>query len=171
MARTSHGYHVDAGLDVQISHLVRGEVFIGYLEQHFNQSVAKPLPNVAGLDFGAQLDWYVDQRVTLHISGSRQLSDVVLAGTSVADTKGATVSADYEFRPNIILQARASYSESRFIGSTRTDVYPGAGIGVKYLVNNYVSANLNYNYSQRAASVAASKYQDNTISLGLSFHI
>ena len=51
------------------------------------------------------------------------------------------------------------------------DDYPGAGIGVKYLLNRYVSANLNYNYSERSANVPSVNFTDDMISLGLTFHI
>jgi hypothetical protein len=57
----------------------------------------------------------------------------------------------------------------------RTDEYPGAGIGVKYLINRYVSANLNYNYSDRSSNAPSASstvdFTDNMISLGLTLHI
>jgi hypothetical protein len=168
--RSSHGFRVNGGLDIQLTHLLAGELFVGYLNQSFAQDVPTPLPNVSGFDYGAELDWYVSPVLTAHLSGSRQLADVVISGASVADNKNVTVSADYEFRPNIILQARASYTDSRFVGTTRTDTYPGAGVGVKYLLNRYVSANLNYNYSERSTDVSGVQYTDNTISIGLTLH-
>ncbi len=57
------------------------------------------------------------------------------------------------------------------MGTTRTDNYPGAGVGVKYLMNRYMSANLNYNYSDRSSNFPGINYTDNMISLGLSLHI
>ncbi len=169
--RSSHGYRLNGGLDVQLTHLLAGELFLGYLNQSFAQNVPTPLPNVSGFDYGAELDWYASPTFTVHLSGSRQLADVTITGASVADNKMVALSADYEFRPNIILQARVSYTDSRFVGTTRTDTYPGAGVGVKYLVNRYVSANLNYNYSERSTDVSGVQYTDNTISIGLSLHV
>ena len=142
-----------------------------FLNQSFAQNVPTPLPNVSGFDYGAELDWYASPTFTVRLSGSRQLADVTITGASVADNKMVALSADYEFRPNIILQARVSYTDSRFVGTTRTDTYPGAGVGVKYLVNRYVSANLNYNYSERSTDVSGVQYTDNTISIGLSLHV
>ena len=169
--RSSHGYHFDAGLDMQITHLVTGEVFVGYLDQHFAQNVPHPLKNVSGLDYGVQLDWFASPRLTFHLNGSRLLQDVVLANVSTADNKSIKFSGDYEFRPNVIVQGYVSYAGVNYVGSTRTDDYPGAGIGVKYLLNRYVSANLNYNYSERSANVPAVNFTDDMISLGLTLHI
>ena len=169
--RSSHGFRVDGGVDMQITHLLAGELFLGYLNQSFAQNVPTPLPNVSGFDYGAELDWYASPLLTVHLSGSRQLADVIITGASVADNKNVAVSADYEFRPNIILQGRVSYTDSRFVGTIREDTYPGIGIGVKYLVNRTVSANLYYNYSERSTNISGVQYNDNTISIGLSLHL
>lgn len=169
--RSSHGYRVDGGLNLQISHLVAGEIYAGYLQQSFAQNVPLPLPNVSGFDFGAQLDWYISPVFTAHLSGSRTLDDVILSGVSVADNKNVAISAEYEFRPNIIVLGRFSYTDSRYVGSSRTDSYPSVGVGVKYLMNRYVSADFNYTYSDRATDIAAFKYTDNTVSFGLTLHL
>jgi len=166
--RSSHGFRVDGGVNLQLTHLVRGEVFVGYLSQNF---ASPALKDISGFDYGVQLDWFVSDVLTAHLSGRRTLDDVVLSGVSLADNKSVYASADYEFRPNIILQAHASYTNTTYGGSTRTDNYPGAGVGVKYLVNQYASLNLNYNYSQRSTQSSAFEYTDNTVSIGLSLHI
>ncbi len=95
----------------------------------------------------------------------------MLAGASAADNKSIRFSGDYEFRPDIIVQGYVSYADVSYVGTTRTDEYPGAGIGVKYLLNRYVSANLNYNYSERSANVPGVNFTDDMISLGLTLHI
>lgn len=165
--RSSHGYRIDGGLNLQISHLVSGEVFVGYMQQNFSA----PLSDISGIDFGAQLDWYVSPILTAHISGKRTLDNVILSGVSAADNKSVLFSADYEFRPNIIVQGRAGYTNTRYVGSGRTDDYPTAGIGISYLVNRYASLNVNYNYSERSTDTAALSYTNNTVSIGLALHI
>ncbi len=169
--RSSHGYHADGGVNLQISHLLAGEVYVGYLQQFFPQNVLTPLKNVSGFDFGAELNYFATPLLTLHLTGKRTLDDVVLAGASVADNKNIGVSGDYEFRPNVILQARATYTDARYTGIAQSESYPGVGVGVKYLLNRYATFNLNYYYSNRSTNVAASEYTDNTVSAGLSLHI
>lgn len=169
--RSSHGYRIDGGLDVQISHLVAGDIFVGYLKQSFAQDVPTPLPDVSGLDYGVQLDWYASPILTLHLNGQRQLSDVIINRASVSDDKLIKLSGDYEFRPNVIVQANVAYTDSRFVGTARTDHYPGAGISVKYLMNNYMSANVSYNYNERSSNLSGLSYKDNMVSIGLNLHI
>jgi hypothetical protein len=169
--RSSHGFRVDGGLDLQITHLLSGEVFAGYVEQHFAQDVATPLKNVSGLDFGAKLDWYASPLLTVHLNGKRTLDDVTITGASVADNKSVSLSADYELLRNIIVQGNVSFTDSAFIGTTRKYTYPGAGLGVKYLVSNYASLDLAYSYSKRSANISGADFSDNTVSLNLKFHI
>jgi hypothetical protein len=171
LRRSSHGYRVDGGMDLQISHLVSGEIFIGYLQQSFAHNGVHSLKDVSGFDYGAQLDWYVSPMLTLHLSGARRLDDVVLTGVSVVDNKSVTASADYELLPNVILQARGGYVDSKYVGSDRSDQYPMVGVGVKYLMNRYVGLDAGYTYSERSTNSSSLHYSDNTVNIGLTLHI
>jgi hypothetical protein len=174
LARSSHGYRVHGGVDLQITHLVKGEVFLGYMSQNFPQNVplaAYSLQNLSGLDYGAQLDWYVSPILTLHLNGSRQIGQVILQHTSGADNKSISLSADYEFLRNVIVQANVSYVHSSYIGTTRTDDYPAAGLVVKYLINEYASADVSYHFSQRASNSPGVEFTDNLIGIGLTLQL
>lgn len=166
--RTSHGYHVQGGLDLQISHLVHGEVYLGYVSQSFKA----PLQDVSGIDYGIKLDYYVSPVLTLHLNGAHQLQDVTLSNISVADNKSISLGADYEFRPNVIVQASVFYVDSRYIGTHYSDQYPGFHMGVSYLLNRYVSADASYDYTSRSTDRPSDvKYNDNMLSVGLKFHL
>lgn len=169
--RSSHGYRVDTGLDLQISHLLAGQVYVGYLEQLFSQSVPLPLKNVSGLDYGVGLDWFATPILTVHLNGTKQISDTTLGGVSASEDSIIKLSADYEFRYNVLLQGYVSYTHSQLVGTTRTDDYPGAGVGVKYLMNRYLSADLNYAYGERSSNFAGVSYSDNSVSIALTAHL
>ncbi len=81
--------------------MLAGEIFLGYLEQHYAQDVPIPVKSVSGLDYGVTLDWYADPIVTVHLTASKQISDVTLGDVSAADNNLVKLSADYEFRRNI----------------------------------------------------------------------
>ncbi len=169
--RSSDGYRIDTGLDMQITHLLSGEVYVGYLEQRYSKSVPIPLPSVSGIDYGANLDWYADERLTVHLNGARVLSDVTIAGVSATQDDNVKLSADYEFRYNIIVQPYVGYTHSKFIGTNRTDDYPSAGVTVSYLMNRYISLDAGYHYSKRTSNVSGADYSDDTVSVGLNLHI
>ena len=169
--RTAEGYHIGFGVDLQISELLAGSVLVGYLTRDFSNVGIAPLKDVFGIDYDIQLDWFVQPDLTLHLNGKRTLNNVILTGVSMADDKPISISADYEFRPNIILQGKFSYTYSDYVGTNRTDEYPSIQIGARYLVNSYGSLVLNYTYSDRSSNVALFNYSDNMISLGFKLQI
>ncbi|MEJ1969743.1 MAG: outer membrane beta-barrel protein [Rhizomicrobium sp.] len=165
--RSSNGYRFDAGLTLQLTHLLAGDVYVGYLDQNF----AAPLKNISGVDYGVALDWFATPLLTVHLNGAHQISDVTLGGVSASDDKLIKLSADYEFRRNVIFQGYFSYTQSTLAGSPRTDDYPGAGVSVRYLMNRYMSVNLDYNYGERSSNFGNVEYTDNMVSVGLALHI
>ena len=100
--------------------------------------------------------------------GGRTISDVTIYDVSATDNKSIKLGVDYEFQKNIIVLAYASYTDSQFIGTSRTDDYPAASISVRYLMNEYSSLNLSYHYSQRSRLNAPFiDFSDDTINLQL----
>lgn len=169
--RSSHGYSIDSGLDLQITHLLSGEVFLGYRAQNYSQNVSNPLSDFSGLDYGANLNWYADQMLTVHLTASRTLSDVTVSGASGSDNKSVALSADYEVLRDLIWQADVKYTESKYVGMDRKYKYPGAGTALKWLMNRYMSLNISYDYSSRSANVSGAKFTDNIVSITLQSHI
>jgi hypothetical protein len=169
--RSSNGYRIDGGVDMKISELVAGQIYVGYLEQSFSQNVPLPLRDISGVDYGVALDWFASPLLTVHLNGLRQINDTTLSSTSASEDSSIKLSADYELDYNLLLNAFVSYTNSRLVGTTRTDNYPGVGVGVKYLMNRYLSAYVAYAYSQRSSNFSGVNFSDNTVSIGLIGHL
>jgi hypothetical protein len=165
--RASHGYLVNGGVDMMLTHLLRGELFVGYLDQSYRA----PLKDVSGLDYGANLDYYATGFLTLHLTASRTVNDTTIAGASASNDQLVGLSADYELLRNLIVQANASYHDSKYNPDIRDDKYTDLGLGVKYLINRYFSAHLRYTYEHRDSTVTGANYNDNIISIGLTGHL
>jgi hypothetical protein len=164
--RSSNGYRLDAGVDLQLTHLISGEVYAGYMEQSFKA----PLSDIRGIDYNAKLDWLIDPLVTLHLQGTRTLSQTTLPGVSASEDSSVTLSADYEFRRNILVLAHASYLESTFPGSDRQDTVPDVGVNVNYLFDRHLSAQLSYDYSERNSNAPGVNFKDHLITLAITAH-
>jgi len=169
--RSSNGFKFDGGVDLQLTNLIDGEIYAGYLEQHYAQNVVNPLTNIAGLDFGGQINWYPMQLLTVHLSAAHTISDVILSGVSASEDDAGKLSAEYELGYNLIAQAYGGYTHSHLKGSSRSDDYPSAGINLKYLMNEYLSANLSYDHDERSSNAVNASYQDNMISFRITGHI
>ena len=169
--RASHGYRYDTGLTLKISQLVRGEFYVGYLKQDFAANPIYPLSAVAGFDYGGQLDWFVTPLLTVHLGGTRQLSDTTFAGIAIEDARRGDLSADYEILRNLIATARVSVVQTDYSGSPYHDTTVGAGIKLEYLVNRYAAVHVDYGFERRTSNRVLGAYTDNMIGIGLSLHV
>jgi hypothetical protein len=163
LEHTSSGYRLDSGLDMQLSPLVKGTVFVGYLQQNFKA----PFHDVSGIDFGSQVDWFATQLITVHLATARNLYDTTIPGASSEDERTVRLSADYEFLRNLIIQPNLGYENDIFDGISRDDRIVTAGLNVKYLITQQFSLYANYAHSERDSNVGGNDFSDNLVSVGL----
>ena len=167
LQRDNHGYRVDVGLDAEVTHLLVGSIFAGYLDEHYHA----PLLNISGFDFGANLDWSVTPLWTLHLTATRTLNSTTLNNASAEDNQSVRLSADFNPRDDIVINGYVGYIDSNFNSAVRHDTYTLAGIGLSYYMNRNVSAKLGYDYQLRNSSVTGQGYHDNTVSIGLQLQL
>jgi hypothetical protein len=161
--RNNHGYDVDFGLDMLVTDLVKGEVFAGYLNQHYNA----PLPNVSGFNYGAKLDWNASPFWTFHLLASRTLNGTDLAGASTEDDQAVQLSVDYLIRQNITITVTGSYLDAKYAGSPRDDTYPAVSARLTYNLNRWMSLYASEAYQSRNSSIVDQNFGDNVVSIGL----
>jgi hypothetical protein len=161
--RDSNAYHVGAGLEFFPTHLIKGELFGGYV----NESFKKPFNNTSAFDYGAKLTWYATPLMTLHLTASRMFNDTTIIGASATDDQSFGASLDYELLRNLILQTSVNYTDRKFDGITRDDKYLEAAFNAKWLINRYMSANIGYVYTNRNSSVPGQDFTDNAVMAGL----
>lgn len=160
--RDSQGYHADVGSNFFISHLVQGQVYIGYLTQNFSSPVLK---DIHALDYGANVNWYATPLFTFHLGAARTIDDSTIAGVSATNDQTVYASADYELLRDLILQAEIGYTAMRFVASTRTDRQPGASLGATWLIDHNFRLLGEYQYQHRNSNVAGQQYTQNIFTL------
>ncbi|HEX3653762.1 MAG TPA: outer membrane beta-barrel protein [Rhizomicrobium sp.] len=170
--RSSTGGRIDAGISFAPNKTWNGEVYLGWLHQEFKS----PLPDFSTIDYGAAIDWYPSDILTVHFTASRAASDIVLPGFTVSDDQTFRLSADYEARHDVIVQGVVGYTNSHLEGPSfaRTDQYPSAGVTVRYLINRYAGAEFGYVYSSRHSApnpFEVLNFRDQIFSAGLRLHI
>lgn len=165
--RNNNGATYVAGLDMLVTDLIKGQVFVGYLSQNYKA----PLVNISGFDWGANVDWDASPLWTFHLTASRMLNGTTIALASAEDDESVRVGVDYSLRRNVLLQAHVGYIDSVFNGSSRDDKYTDAGLGAQYMMNEHASLQLNYDFQHRNSTVGGQNFDDSTVSLGLNLHI
>ena len=98
------------------------------------------------------------------------MADTTVFNASALDTRQGAVSFDWEVLPNVIVQGNFGYTDMKFTGIARDDKITDAGIGAKYMLNRYLSADLNYRYEERSTNAAGQNYKDNLVTVGLTLH-
>lgn len=166
--RDSTGFKVDSGVSLLLTRLVTGEAFLGYIQQDFEGS---NFATFSGMDFGARLLWSPSELITVHLNASRTPNATTITGASVGDDRYVAVGVDYEVLRNVILRGNLEYTDSRFAGTSRRDEDFGTQVAVRYLMNNYLTANFGYSRTTRSSTSNDAGFVDNTLFLALRGHL
>ena len=164
---SSDGYRALVGLDVELTHLITGEIAGGYLHQHFfNSSIG----NIDGPAYRAMLIWSPSRSIDVHFN-AEQLVTVVSETTStgvLADALQAGV--DYEFRPNITLSTNATYEKDHFHGQPREDDVYGVDAKISYALNNIASVSFLYRFTRRDSNIPLDSFDKHQVLVNATAH-
>jgi len=165
--RSSNGIRVDAGLDMQVTNLIEGNIFAGYLKQNYEA----PLNSPSGVDYGATLTWFPTGLVTVRLAAQHLIEETIIQNAAAADAQLVSLNADYQFRHDIILTAGGAYANDDFSGTARIDQVITGNLSAKYLLNEYIFAKASFVHTDRSSTLTGFGYRDNTVMIGLGFQL
>ncbi|MGB8363046.1 MAG: outer membrane beta-barrel protein [Rhizomicrobium sp.] len=165
LQRDNNGYAVNVGLDMLVTDLVKGQMFVGYFDQRYKGAFT----DVSGFNFGAKVDWFATPLWTFHLTASRTLNGTILSAASTEDDQSVQLSADFLARPNIVVNAYVGYLNADFTGSPRTDGYTTTGVKLTYHLNRWISTELSDSFQTRNSTITGQNFDDNVIMAGLKF--
>ena len=166
--RDGEGYEIRAGARVDITALLFGDIFVGYLNRDYDGATLRSVDTIVG---GLDLTWNVTPLTTITGGVERGIDETTLATASGSLRTNYDLSVDHELLRNLILSAWAGVSTDDFEGTNRNDDYARAGLGAKYLLNRNFSLAFSYEYSERDSSVSGSDYEINRVFLRLEAHL
>ncbi|MDE2228381.1 MAG: outer membrane beta-barrel protein [Alphaproteobacteria bacterium] len=161
LKRSSHGGEVDVGTDVEITRLITGEIFVGYLRQEYDDS---RLPTISSPGFGGNLLWNVTEATSIRAKASRTIQEVDLFGTTAAGTVTSALqtavgaSIEHEVLRNVLLTGGASFTSDDYQGTSRTDNTVEGDLGLSYLLNRMWSTGLDVSYQNRTSNTSGVSY-------------
>jgi hypothetical protein len=161
--RSSDGYGVAVGLDVDFGGIVFGDFFLGYRSQSYDDST---LDDFDGFGGGGDITWNVTKLTTVEFTALGDLRE-----TTVTDNNGNPASShlvatgginvDHELLRNLLLAANASVTRDDFEGIDRTDYIYRAGFGVTYMLNRYLRLGADYDFRKKDAEAGGTDYTEN----------
>lgn len=158
-----------AGVSINFTDLLSGEVAVGQFERDYNSGAT-----VDGTAVSGHLEWYITRLTTLTFDASRASEDVI-GGTELSpyvETRyGARV--DHELRRNIILTAGGRAGQREYETIDREDEFFYADAGADFLFNRRVALIARIGHEE-VESNGLNRYRDfevNTARLGLSLRL
>lgn len=166
ISRTNSGYELTVGSNFDITHLIKGEVFVGYLDQSFDDSRYK---DVSGVSLRGYVKYYWTGLTTVTLSGTRTPVNSVITGSGAYLNSNVSVRLDHELLRNLILSGVVTYENDDYSGISRTDNRNYESLTATYLMNRRVGLNFTYQHSQNRSSGTLSglSYDDNSITAGV----
>lgn len=164
---SSNGYRVLSGFDVQITRLIRAELAGGYLHQNFFD---RTIGDVEGPAYRAMIVWSPSRVLDVHFNAEQIVTEASDTTVSGILANALQVGADYEFRPNVVLSAAATYEQDHFKGQPRNDDVYAADAQIKYLMNHVTSLSLYYRFIRRDSNLPQFSYDKHVVGINASAH-
>ncbi|HUO22924.1 MAG TPA: outer membrane beta-barrel protein [Caulobacteraceae bacterium] len=139
----STGETYDIGANFDLTHLIRGDVELGYLQQVF---AGDKLSTITGFQAKGDVQYFPTQLITLTLTGSRNVDASTIAGSPGTITGQLSGQADYELLRNLILSAEAQWSGSSYEGLDRHDNVTELTASGQYLMNRNIGLHLAYDF-------------------------
>lgn len=163
--RSAKGLRAEAGIGVELTSLVYGNVRLGYLRQDY----ADPkLRDVNGLSYGADILWNMSSLTTFKLTAERRVDETSSQTTAGNLRSEFKAGVDHELLRNLILSAEGRYARINPAGlSPRSREYE-AKIGARYLMpNRYMELRAGYSFEKRSSDNAAIRFNSNLVFVAL----
>lgn len=162
----SNGYRALAGVNLEMTRLIRGEIAAGYLNQSFASAT---IGDISGPTYRAALTWSPTRQLDVHFKSEQVVTTTSDTSTTAALATSFQLGADYEIRPNLIFSPLLIYEKDKFKGISRDDNVYAAELRLKRLLNNWASASAYYRYLQRDSNILTNSYEKHVIGINASF--
>lgn len=139
--RDSDGYRLAAGTNLDLTHLVRGEVELGYLDQSYRSPV---YGGVTGAAFAARMSWFPTGLTTISFAAARRPEDAGIPHAGGYAATSASAGIDHELLRNLVLHAGLDAERDVYRNFDRRDRRWGQVLSARYLANRAVTVRAGY---------------------------
>src|SRR4029079_3452818 len=135
----SSGYRALAGIDVELTHLIKGEFAAGYLRQNF---VSPAVGDISGPAYRVFLTWSPTRQLDIRCNTEQIVTTLSNTSPIAALANSFQLGVDYEIQPTLVLSPLLIYEKDDFKGQPRNDNVYAAELRLKRLFNNVASASI-----------------------------
>ncbi|MET0373272.1 MAG: outer membrane beta-barrel protein, partial [Rhizorhabdus sp.] len=128
--RSGKGLRAEAGLGLELTSLIYGNIRLGYLRQNYDDI---KLRDSSGLSYGADILWNVTPLTTFRLTAERSVDETSSQTTAGNLRSEFTAKVDHELLRYVILSAGTRYARINPAGPTARSREVEANLGVRYL--------------------------------------
>lgn len=164
--RSSDGLRITGGIRFELTRLLTGEIFAGYLRRTYDDARFKTINEPT---FGAGLSWSPTELTTVRLNADRSVEETIFSGYQAYLSSSASLRLEHELSRQISINGGVQYSNLdyvRSIGSTtlpRDDDYYGASVGVRYRLNRLLYALAGYEWYNRETNALDTDFKRNRL--------
>lgn len=158
--RDSSGNNLQAGLEVDLSGLVTGDVALGYMKRNYDDAA---FSDTNSWSMDTNIYWQVTPLSTVILTGSRKVAETTTNASSGFILTSLGVRVVHELRRNLILDASLTSATHEYEGINRDDDLIDFSFGATYDVTREVFLGASYEHNQRDAGVTGLDYDRNAV--------
>jgi hypothetical protein len=164
--RDASGYTVLGGVRYDLTHLLVGQVGVGYFNRDYKQA---GFSTSSGLALNTNLTWSITPLISITGTANRRANTAGIAGSPAYITTEGGLAAAYEWRRNISLHVAGDYAQDEYVGVVRTDDRTSLNGGGDWMLNRAVSVYGLASYQKQTSSglVAGRNFDDTILTLGV----
>jgi len=161
---SSNGYNIAGGVNFEITHIVRADIQLGYLDQTYQSPLFK---TIQGLSAKGQIEWFPTQLTTVTLTGLRAVGDSEIIGAAGYINSTGALQIDHELLRNLILTANASTTQNQYSGIDRNDHIWTVGAYAKWYLASRIQLTFGYTHADQTSSGtnAGPSFTDNRVTL------
>lgn len=156
--RDSNGYEAVAGIRLQLTNLVSGQAYVGYMQQDY-----KALTDISGVDFGLKLNWSATRLTTVSAEVNRSIEETDQIGAVGYLSTSAALNVSHELTRSVTLHVSAFYTNNDYRGVVRNENIYGATVGAAYHFMPQMALAVDYTHTNRATDIVGADYGQNVV--------
>jgi hypothetical protein len=154
----SDTYEAVVGTTLDLTNLLTGEVFIGYLTRDYDE---ESFEDFTGLAFGLSLDYAVTQLTSLSANVSHAVEEGFGTTPNPRETSTFRVGIDHELLRNVTLSALAQYKMDDYQNTDQEDDFYLVQASATYNINRNFYLRGTYSYTMRDSNQTGGDYDRN----------
>ena len=162
--RDSKGITGTVGSTFELTHLLTGEIGIGYTQRTYEDP---RLEKITGLVGDASLIWTANALTTVKLSGKSSVGESTIPGVSGVLYRDVGLQVDHSFRRWLIGSLKLGFGVDDYVGMDREDKRYSAGLGLTYKLSRTLQIKGEFRQDWLRSNVTGNDYEASVFLLGV----